>query len=283
MKILMTGATSFIGKHILPFLDISDHEVWHLVRSKKGLYRELIWDFTGSLPSGLPQCDVLIHLAAKANFGQELEYIQYQVNTLSTIKLAAYAKENKIYFIFASMASIHGSQCELVDYNSPLNPDTNYSLSKYLAEEVIKTFTDCYSILRISGVYGLDGPGHLGLNKAITDALYMHKRPTLKGSGNVKRNYICVQDVAKWIIKLIDTYYYENYRNITAKKKEILYLSGNETMTILDYLQHIVDILLPGQFIEKIEGATSHDFIVQPSPAPFKLIKFKEYLKQILR
>lgn len=282
MRILMTGATSFSGKCLLRHLKSSDYEIWHLVRSHKGFSRELIWDFSGPLPEGLPPCDVLVHLAAYVNFGQGFEPAQYHVNTLSTMKLAAYARENKSHFIFASTVGIHGSLCELIDKNTPVNPDNNYSLSKYLAEEIIKTFTDDYSILRINGIYGLDGPGHLGLNKAISDAVYNQKTPTLKGSGRAKRNYICVQDVAQWILRLIKDYDM-SYRDTNANKKEILYLAGLEVMSIEDYLQQIVDVILPDTAVEKIEGPAGRDVIVHPSPAPFELMTFKQYLNKLIR
>ena len=102
MRILTTGSTGFTGKCLLPMLEDSGYEIYHLVRNKKGFKNEFVWNFMSPLPEEVPPCDIVIHLAAHVNFGQNLEIIQYNVNTVSTIKLSAYAKAHNAYFVFAS-------------------------------------------------------------------------------------------------------------------------------------------------------------------------------------
>lgn len=281
MRILMTGSTGFTGKCLLPMLEDSGYEIWHLVRNKKGFKNEFVCDFISPLPKCLPPCDIVIHLAAHVNFGQNLEITQYNVNTVSTIKLAAYAKAHNAYFVFASMVGVHGSQYTVIDWDTPVNPESHYALSKYLAEEVVKTYLDNYTILRICGIYGLDGPEHLGLNIAISNAVHKKIIPALKGSGKAKRNYICVRDVARWILHLI------NKCNVVSRSpesniKEILYLAGPEVMTIADYLKLIVEIILPGKKLVKIEGPESSDLVINSSPAPFPQITLSQYLHSLL-
>jgi nucleoside-diphosphate-sugar epimerase len=265
-------------------LEGSGHEIWHLVRNKKGFNREFVWDFRTLLPEKLPPCHVVIHLAAHVDFGQSLEIIQYNVNTVSTIKLADYAQAHDAYFIFASMVAVHGNKYRVIDETRPIYPENHYAVSKYLSEEVIKTYVQNYSILRICGIYGLGGPEHLGINKAITDAFKKKHSPTLKGPGKAKRNYICVNDVAQWILHLVGKY--ENALTPGEKDKkdlnETLYLAGPEVMTIEDYLKTIVEILLPGMAIDRREGPENSDFVVKGSPAPFRQLTFKEYLNSLV-
>ena len=277
MRILMTGSTGFTGKCLLPMLEDSGYEIWHLVRNKKGFKNEFVCDFISPLPKCLPPCDIVIHLAAHVNFGQNLEITQYNVNTVSTIKLAAYAKAHNAYFVFASMVGVHGSQYTVIDCDTPVNPESHYALSKYLAEEVVKTYLDNYSILRICGIYGLDGPEHLGLNMAISNAVHKKIIPALKGSGKAKRNYICVRDVARWILHLVT-----KYESKETGVREILYLAGPEVMTIEDYLELIVETVLPGMDLERIDGLESRDLLVKTSAAPFPRIRFRQYLESLL-
>lgn len=277
MRILMTGSTGFTGKRVLSMLRDCGYEICHLVREKKGLEQEFVWDFGGALSKNLPHCDVVIHLAAHVDFGGNLDIIQYNVNTVSTIKLAAYAKTHDAYFIFASMAGIHGSQYTLVDESTPINPENHYALSKYLAEEVVKAYLDNYSILRICGIYGLDGPQHLGLNRALSNAIHKRIRPALRGSGKAKRNYICVHDVARWILHLVT-----KYESKETGVREIFYLAGPEIMTIEDYLELIVEIILPGMELERIDGPESRDLVVKASAAPFPQIRFRQYLESLV-
>lgn len=277
MKILITGTTSFVGKHLGKLLRDLGCEIVYLTRSKKGIYNEFIWDFKGPLPEGIPACDVIVHLAAHVDFSLKLDIAHYNVNTVSTIKLSAYAKSCNAYFILASTVGVHGSRYAEIGEDTPLAPENHYSVSKYLAEEIVKTYLDAYSILRICGIYGIDGPSHMGLNKAITDAVCLKTPTILSGTGEAKRNYICVSDVALWIMELLKKY--EARKASEANRtRETLYLASPEIMTIEQYLQTIMDVILPDKAIVRMEGKEASDMIVKPSTAPFRLKTFREYL-----
>ncbi len=276
MRILVTGASGFIGKHLTGMLEDGGYELVHLVRAEKGFENEFLWDFKGNLPEGLPACDAVVHLAAHVDFSLNLDIAQYDVNTVSTIKLSAYAKAQNAYFVMASMVGVHGSNYAMVDKDTPLNPENHYALSKYLAEEVVRTYVDNYSILRICGVYGLGGPAHLGLNTAISNAVREKKPPVLSGVGRAKRNYICVLDVDRWILYLIQ-------RCETGKtSRETLYIAGPEVLTIEQYLEIIVDTVLPGEDLVRAEGNNGKDFIVRSSLPPFEIRTFRSYINSLV-
>jgi len=277
MRILITGASGFVGRHLEKLLEISGYEFYHLVRNKKGFYNEFIWDFKGPLPEGIPVCDVIVHLAAYVDFSSNLDIDQYKVNTVSTLRLAAHAKEHGAYFIFASTAGVHGTQYPLITKDTPIAPENHYAMSKYLAEEQLKALGVNHSILRIGGVYGLDGAPHLGLNKAISDAVYRNEPPVLRGTGKAKRNYICVLDVAQWIESLTRRYGHEK-----GNIEETLYLCSTEIMTIEEYLQAISDIVLKNGEIIRTEGADAMDMIINPSKPPFSLRTFRGYLESLI-
>ncbi len=281
MRILVTGASSFVGKHLASMLLEEGYEVFHLVRVSKGFENELVWDFKSDIPNWLPPCDAVVHLAAYVYFGPEMNIDQYNVNTVSTIKLSSYAKTHNAYFVMASMAGIHGSKQTIVGIDTPIAPENHYALSKYIAEESIKTCVDNYSILRIGGIYGIDGPQHLLLNKAMSDAVHQRKTPVLKGTGNAKRNYICVLDVAFWILTLIQKY----KADMSSKNrsiKETLYLASTEIMTIEEYLQTIADVVLKNGKLIRTEGNEANDWVVTPSEPSFNLRTFKGYLNSLI-
>lgn len=280
MRILMTGPTGFTGKCLVKMLEDSGYEIWHLVRDKKGFKNEFVWDFISPLPEEMPPCDIVIHLAAHVNFGQNLEIIQYNVNTVSTIKLAAYSRNHKAYLIFASTIGLHGSQYAVIDKDTPIKPENHYAVSKYFSEEVIKTCLQNYTILRICGIYGLDGPEHLGLNRAISNAVHKKKVPVLMGPGKAKRNYICVQDVARWILYLVNNYETVS-RSTKIDIKEIIYLAGSETMTVEEYLELITETILGGMELERKAGPESQDLVVRASHAPFPQLTFRQYLSTL--
>ncbi len=273
MKILITGSTSFIGKHLVPLLEAARYDVWHLVREEKGFEQEFVWDFAGPLPENIPPCKIVIHLAAYVSFSQKMESRHYMVNTVSTARLAKYCQETGVSLILASTIGIHGSAPH-ISRESLLAPENHYAMSKLLAEEISQILIPHSSILRIGGIYGLDGPTHLGLNIAISHAFHKEAPPILKGAGMARRNYICVTDVAQWIFHLIR----QGEREIKGGC-DIYYLTGPDTMSIREYLQTIVDVFLPDKDLVCVEGEESGDCVIEGSLSPFPLTKYRDYLE----
>jgi nucleoside-diphosphate-sugar epimerase len=192
----------------------------------------------------------------------------------------AYSPQDCTAFIFASTVGVHGSQYTVIDKDTPIKPENHYAVSKYLSEEVIKACLQNYSILRICGIYGLDGPEHLGLNRAISNAVHKKNVPVLMGPGKAKRNYICVQDVARWISRLVNNYETVS-RSTKTGIKEVLYFASSETMTVEEYLELITETILGGIELERKSGPESLDLVVRASHAPFPQLIFRQYLSML--
>ncbi len=273
MKVLVTGATSFVGGFLVKALEQKGHEVFCLVRTASDFKKEIIWDFKSQLPADIPVCDGIIHLAAYVDFSQDMKVEQYEVNTVSTLKLSLWARDNNSWFIFASMAGLHGGE-RSINCNSPIAPPNHYAMSKYLAEQAIEQTLTQFYILRIGGIYGINGPKHLGLNTAITEAFENKKVPVLKGGGAAQRNYISVEDVVKWIIALVDKFSVENVK----ESERIIYMASEEVLSIREYLLAISEILLGTDGLEELPGSNGAGCIIESSVAPVTLRTFKEYL-----
>ncbi len=276
MNILLTGSSSFIGRYILPLLHKNSWQIWHLVRQLKGFNNEILWDFKSELPLDIPKFDVIVHLAAKPYFGPDLDLEQYVVNAISAGPLANLAKKNQAFFIFASAAIVHG-ETTLMGRSTPLKPLNHYAMTKILAETIIRQWTEDYVFLRIGGIYGLDGPEHLGLNRSISQAYHYQVVPKLKGNGEAKRNYICVKDVARWIEALI-----HEWASGVAPKEKILYLGGPETLTMKEYLISVTKALTNFEQPILKEGSLVRDSVLEADLPAFKLTTFKEYLSSLV-
>ena len=279
MRILLTGKTGFTGRALMPMLEVSGHDVFCLVRREKETEQDILWDLSSPHPPNLPPFDVLIHLAARVDFERALDPILYRVNTVATLYLASAARERKAYFILASTVGVHGADQAYLDENAPIKPATHYAMSKYLAEEAVKSHGGPYSLLRINGIYGLDGPSHLGLNRAISGAFHRREKPVLRGPGKSRRNYICVIDVARWIDHLVKRY--EGLPRKSSAPEETLYLAGPEVISIEEYLIQVAAACLPGEDILRQEGTESGDLIVHATPFPFEPMTFRQYLHGI--
>lgn len=257
-KILITGTTGFVGSNLLKKMNQrDDFDIFPLVRRKTGLPNDIILDFCDDSFSqainSFPHVDVVVHLGAKIGFDGNTKSAFFVPNVLTTAELVNWANKIGAYFVFASTAIVCGVNTPYINSESISTADTDYSYSKWLAEEIIKMSGIRHVILRIAGIFGKDGPQHLGLNRAIANVLNV-KPPVLYGSGKINRNYIYVEDLVDVILYCID-------KNVEGYHL----VAGSYVYTIAEMLQILCNVLLPGTHPEYREGREGIDQIVKHS------------------
>ncbi len=167
-KVLVTGASGFIGGHLVELLVEKKYQVRCLVRERSDLsylqhfpvefYFGDILDI-GSLKEAVKDIDYVIHLAGaiKAKDNKTYWLVNYQ-GTKNILK--AILKENpKIKkFVFISSQAVAGPNKDLKplrEEDQP-NPISHYGKSKLKAEGLVKKFSKKFLtvILRPSLIYG---------------------------------------------------------------------------------------------------------------------------------
>lgn len=217
MKILLTGATGFIGRYVLKFLIEGKQKVNVLVREpSKLLYKEdeHINVYKGDINNfddvnnSMQSCDTVIHLAAFVSSSTDNADEFYKSNLQGTENLLKAALQNKVKkFVFTSSLSAHSSSNnDVLNEDSLINPDkyfSSYAETKGRAEDLIERYSKqglSYIIIYPTRVFGI-GPltDANGAAKAIS--LYLKKRlPVLIDGGNQYACWAFVEDVAKGII-----------------------------------------------------------------------------------
>lgn len=160
MKILLTGHKGFIGSHLLELINNSEIITYDLVDG---------YDLCdSSITKSLPDCDIVIHLAASN--GTRLFYetptdVSFN-NTLPVFNLVDRYKKSNTKFVFSSTCEIFNSTTDNNLYNIPtdenvpvmfddiLNPRWSYSIPKALGENLIANSGLPWLILRYFNVYG---------------------------------------------------------------------------------------------------------------------------------
>lgn len=175
-RVLVTGATGFIGRHLVPALQGEGYRVRAALRTAgPGAWDEagLIGDI-GTTIDWAPlfqEVDCVIHLAALAHRPpreeRRLGATYHRVNAEGTWRLAEAAREAGVRrVVLVSSVAVTGSLASMaVNEATPPAPDTAYGRSKADAEAgLVQRLADGGSdwcILRPPLVYGPGNPGNM--------------------------------------------------------------------------------------------------------------------------
>lgn len=163
--ILITGASGFLGKRIMRFLQrTTDAYLITTSRQQESYPNHLVRDLATMESDVTDNVDTIIHCAGvHEKKGRTLA--QYQSSNVdNTLRLAQLALESGVKrFIYLSTVTVHGSitdQNEVITEKSNIEPQTPYAQSKHEAEIALKKKfeqTDVnLIILRLSQVYHID-------------------------------------------------------------------------------------------------------------------------------
>ncbi len=216
MKILITGATGFVGRVLAQQLLKNGHNLVATCRNQPVNNDAAIRYVNTSSIDGATNWDpfldgveVVVHLAGRAHILSEqsadpLEEFR-KVNTAGTLNLATCAAKTGIKrFVFLSSIGVNGNQTtKPFDEESPPNPVEPYALSKLEAEKGLRNISENsameYVIIRPPLVYGPNSPGNfLALLKLTSRNL-----PLPFGMINNKRSFIGVDNLADFLTQCI--------------------------------------------------------------------------------
>ena len=270
MNILITGASGFLGKNVAKILKEKNYNTTIIGRKKRKIKNYIHCNLNNLKKFELIlrrlKPDVVINLAAEVSFKKKTKNL-YKINSLCPHLIAKYCKENNSHFIHASSIVVNGVR-SIYNKKTSLNPINEYGKSKLKAERLIIKSNCKFTILRFGGIYGRNGPNHLGINKFIKSAI-KGKRLIFKGNKMSLRNYVFVKDAAKFILKCL------------RQKKYGIFYVGGEIISFNSMLKKINNILGKSKNIIFVKNNNKQDNQIIKTNNFVNFTSFEKSLKTI--
>jgi nucleoside-diphosphate-sugar epimerase len=210
MKILVTGATGFVGRTLVPQLALA-HEPIALIRRPPaiplGASRTVVKDLTSpDLATVLPDdIEVVVHLAqAYLPFPSHAAEI-FAVNALSTQRLADWARSSGVRrFVLASSGSVYQPATQPLREVDPAKPLSFHPATKLIAEQILAYYEDVMDVIRLR-LFAPYGPGQTDrMIPRLINAVGQGRPVGLSRGGQPRINPIHVEDVVAIISQTVD-------------------------------------------------------------------------------
>jgi nucleoside-diphosphate-sugar epimerase len=210
-RVLITGASGFVGYHLIAAALASDLEVYAAVRASSYIthlkefniqYTDLDFSNQELLRKELEekQYSYIIHAAGITKAKNKAEYDAVNAGYTKNLALAAINAAIKLEkFVFVSSLAAMGPLKDfsgIIQDNSPAHPVTNYGASKLLAEQYLSQIKGLpLIVIRPTAVYGPREKDIFILLQTINKGLEPHI-----GSFAQQISFIYVKDLARIIV-----------------------------------------------------------------------------------
>ena len=201
-KILITGATGFIGKYLTSKLRFSKYDIVEVNSSNGDISDKATW-------LQFKPADVVIHLASHTfvpdSWKEPYKYIK--TNFYGTLCALEYCRQHNVRMVYISSYLYGNSKLLPTPESAELISNNPYGLSKQFSEEACKFYANFYgvktTILRPFNVYGPEQPENFLIPTIISQA--RNGKVIVVKDLKPKRDYVYIEDLVDAIIKVIDT------------------------------------------------------------------------------
>lgn len=206
--VLVTGASGFIGRHLIPALESRGWTVRRALRFATGCENDVLIDTIGSATSwgrSLIGVDSIVHLAARVHhpYEEHARELYQEINVEGTLRLARSAADAGVRrFVFISTILVNGRS---TDGRGPINEDDEltprglYGVSKAVAEMRLRQLSQNrglhITVIRPPLVYGAGAKGNFQLlTKVVQRGI-----PLPFASIDNRRAFVAVENLASFI------------------------------------------------------------------------------------
>ena len=216
-KLLLTGASGFLGYHLLRLA--ADYEVYAVYHTRAGDYGGATWvncNLTNYIDTGNLfddiEPDLVIHAAAisDANYCQQHEDAAMAVNVEASINLAGICSDFQIPFVFTSTDLVFDGTKGSYEETDAVNPLNAYGEQKVIAEREIHRIYPPALIARLPMLFGRPEASKANyLNKLLSQLrnwemakLFVDEYRSAAGARSVAKGLLQVAETATGIVHI---------------------------------------------------------------------------------
>ena len=207
MRVLITGASGFIGGHVARYLVAEGHDVtgFDLTEADGADFPTIIGDLrdADAVRASVVGNDVVCHIGAIGDvyLAAEQPSLAAAVNVSGSSHIADAALESDARVVYASTWEVYGEvEYEPMDENHPRNPDHPYNITKLGGEQMILAAADLAGLsaiaLRLGTAYG-PGLRPNSVFRIFIDRAQRGDTITIMGDGSQSRQFVHVDDLAR--------------------------------------------------------------------------------------
>ena len=236
MRVLLTGANGFLGRHLSSEFIRSGVEL--IKTTRKGDNDSVACDLISKENVGylinLVKPNLIVHCAAFVPKTLE-DYKNLELSSLNRKMLENILMSSKVPLVYISSMTVYGNSKNIVRCESDAgSPESPYGVSKYDGEMLLKEDGRDSLSIRIPGLFGEGRSSGLVnnilINVSSEEDIELPKSPTLWAAMDVK-------DAAKVIIRLVKNSAFKGYTPINVGYSEIY--SINRLLAIYERIFHI--------------------------------------------
>jgi UDP-glucose 4-epimerase len=248
-KVIVTGGSGFLGKHLCRTLTQAGHQVKNIDVRPNAEVETVIADIRdqAQMLEHVKDAEFVFHLAALIEAGESVKFPQKFIDTniSGTVTVLEAMRQNGIFnFAFSSSAAVYGEPqrkpIKEDDRTLPINP---YGMTKLAIEGLVASYVASYNMTGVGLRYfNLYGPEELHEPETHAIPRFMSQiergeEVTIWGSGEHLRDFIYITDVVDAHIKCMEL------MNNQPNKYHYLNLSTNAPTAVRDVVSMLEELM----------------------------------------
>ncbi len=266
-RVLITGSSGFIGRHLVSYLlgkkakvlGLSRHPYNSTIEKKVDVANkaELLKVFKQFKP------DACFHLASEAlvESGSKEPYGTFNNNITSALNVLEVSRSYNIQrIIIASTSHVYGRASVPYREDEPPRPSRPYETSKTCVDLIAQSYADSFNLpVLIPRFVNIYGPGDLNFSRVIPktmQSVVSGKNPTMWG-GSAKREYLYIDDAIRAYGML------GQITDAQLEKNRIYNVGTGKPISVRDLMTKIIGMSSKELRIDKTEDGREEELLSQ--------------------